>query len=99
MVSQHVRHEASQTLLEIARVARYYNALSTRYNRYRLCLSVLLGVSGAGAVVSLVDLLPDPAFWVRIWVPSLQGRHSELGGESKWKGCSPGRGLCSVKST
>ena len=59
---------AWQTLLEAARFVRYYDALAKRYSTYELCLSFVLGVSGAGAVLSVVDIfVVDPAPWMRVW--------------------------------
>ena len=68
MVTDQTRDAAWQTLLEAARSFRYYDALAKRYSTYELCLSFVLGVSGAGAVLSVVDIfVADPEPWVRIW--------------------------------
>ena len=68
MVSEQCRMAAWQTLLETARVVRYYDAMSKRYSTYEHCLSVVLGISGAGGVISLVAFfVDDPEPWMRLW--------------------------------
>ena len=68
MVTDQTRMAAWQTLLETARVVRYYDAMAKRYSSYELCLSFILGISGAGAVISVVDFfVADPTPWMRVW--------------------------------
>lgn len=68
MVTDQTRNAAWQMLLEAARYVRYYDAMAKRYSTYELCLSFALGISGAGAVLSVVDVfVADPTPWIRVW--------------------------------
>ena len=60
MVSNHARDQVWDSLLEIAQASRYFDALRTRYARWRNVVRVALALSGVGALASLIGLVSSP---------------------------------------
>ena len=61
MVSDHIRNEVWQHLLDIARLVRYYAALSDRYRRNYTIIRFLLYAAAASGVAAFLDVLPPIA--------------------------------------
>lgn len=60
MVSDRAREQIWDSLLEIAQASRYFDALRTRYARWRNAVRTALALSGIGALASLIDLVSSP---------------------------------------
>ena len=58
MVNEQTRKDVWQDLLDVARLVRYYEALSDRYRRNHSIVRFLLLAAAAGGIAALLDLLP-----------------------------------------
>ena len=58
MVSAQTRNDVWQELLDVARLVRYYEALSDRYRRNHMIVRFLLLAAAVGGIATLLDLLP-----------------------------------------
>ena len=61
MVSEQVRNAVWQDMLDVARVIRYYDALSDRYKHNQAVIRFLLLIAVAGGIGALLDLFPEIA--------------------------------------
>ena len=61
MVSEQTRNDVWQELLDVARLVRYYEALSNRYRHNHMIVRFLLLVVTLGGIAALLDLLPPVA--------------------------------------
>ena len=61
MASDETRNDVWQELLDAARLARYYEALSDRHQRKHRIVRFLLFVAGASAVATVLKFLPGEA--------------------------------------
>ena len=61
MVTQQTRNAIWQELLDVARLVRYYEALSDQHRRNHLIVRFLLLAAAAGGIAALLDLLPAMA--------------------------------------
>ncbi len=71
MVSETTRNEVWQSLLDVARLIRYYDAYANRRRLYHFILRGLLLFAAAGGVANMLAVLPDfvlPAVSVAIAV-------------------------------
>ena len=71
MVSETTRNEVWQSLLDVARLIRYYDAYANRRRFYHFILRGLLLFAAAGGVADMLAVLPDfvtPAVSVAIAV-------------------------------
>ena len=59
MITDHTRNDVWQGLLDIARLVRYYEALSDRHRRHHFAIRLLLLIAATGGVAALLELLPD----------------------------------------
>lgn len=59
MVTDPTRNDVWQGLLDIARLVRYYEALSDRHRRNYFTIRLLLLIAATGGVAALLELLPD----------------------------------------
>lgn len=58
MVTEQTRNAIWQELLDVARLVRYYEALSDQHRRNHLIVRFLLLAAAAGGIAALLDLLP-----------------------------------------
>ncbi len=58
MVTEQTRNAIWQELLDVARLVRYYEALSDRHRRNHKIVRFLLLAAAAGGIATLLDLLP-----------------------------------------
>ena len=58
MTTDQTRNDAWYELLDIARLVRYYEALSDRYRRNHTIVRFLLLAAAASGIAAVVDLLP-----------------------------------------
>lgn len=61
MVAEQTRNAIWQELLDVARLVRYYEALSDQHRRNHLIVRFLLLAAAAGGIAALLDLLPAMA--------------------------------------
>ena len=61
MVSNQVRNEVWQNLLDIARLDRYYAALSDRYKRNHTIVRICLLAAATSGIAAFLDALPPIA--------------------------------------
>ena len=61
MVTEQTRNAVWQELLDVARLVRYYEALSDQHRRNHLIVRFLLLAAVAGGIAALLDLLPAMA--------------------------------------
>lgn len=61
MVTEQTRNAIWQELLDVARLVRYYEALSDQHRRNHLIIRFLLLAAAAGGIAALLDLLPAMA--------------------------------------
>ena len=61
MVAERTRNAIWQELLDVARLVRYYEALSDQHRRNHLIVRFLLLAAAAGGIAALLDLLPAMA--------------------------------------
>ena len=59
MTTDQTRNAIWQGLLDIARLVRYYEALSDRYRRNHFTIRLLLLIAATGGVAALLELLPE----------------------------------------
>ena len=58
MVTEQTRNAVWQELLDVARLVRYYEALSDRHRRNHIIVRFLLLVAAASGIAALLDQLP-----------------------------------------
>ncbi len=59
MIPSHIRNKVWQNHLEVSRLSRYYDALYKRYSTLQNTFRVMLGVTGIGAIASLLEFMPN----------------------------------------
>lgn len=58
MINEQTRNAVWQSLLDVARLVRYYEALSSHYMRYCVTIRLLLLTAATGGVAVLLNFLP-----------------------------------------
>ena len=61
MVTEQTRNAVWQVLLDVARLVRYYEALSDRHRRNHLIVRFLLLAAATSSIAALLHLIPDIA--------------------------------------
>lgn len=59
MIAEHTRHAVWNQYLDAARLVRYYEALTSKYQRKHDLYQCLILASVAGGITALVDLFPS----------------------------------------
>ena len=57
MVSEHTRHDVWRELLDVERLARYYEALTEKHRRRHLTLRILLLLAATSSIASFLEAL------------------------------------------
>ena len=61
MVSESTRHDIWRELLDVERLARYYEALAEKHRRRHLVLRILLLLAATSGIASFLEALPPVA--------------------------------------